>query len=231
MKVSAILASFNRPKWVRQAIKSVADQTYKNYQLIVVDESSLFDIHEVVKEFKLSEVVVKKHQVSPAQRGSMNRLSININDGLKHATGDVICYLADDDYYFPNWFEDAVGRFKAAPQVGAVFGKLVYSNSQEMEFNKEPAPVNLRFFDQVLADPFDKIDHNQAMHRRFDPFLPWPEGKDIIGGPDAYFYRQVSRSFPFHPVHAFAAVKRVHPKNLQNCLKEYHAGKVDGVRE
>lgn len=231
MKISTILTSFNRPYWVRQAIKSISDQSYKNYQLVVVDESNIFDINQVVKEFPLTEVVVRKHLVSPAQRGSTNRLSVNINDGLQAATGDVISYLADDDYYFPNWFQDAADFFKSRPMVGAVFGKLVYSNAREMEFNKEPAPVNLRFFNQVLADPFDKIDHNQAMHKRFDPPLRWREDPGLIGGPDAYFFRDVSRTFPFYPIPTFSAVKRVHPKNLQSCLNEYHAGKIDGARE
>lgn len=175
MKVSVILTSFNRPYWVRQSIRSVADQTYKDYQLVVVDESNIMDIAEVVKEFKLTEVVVRKNLVAPSQRSTTNRLSMNINEGLRLATGDVICYLADDDYYYPTWFEQAVAFFKSAPRVGAVFGKLVYSNSKEMEFITNPAPVNLRFFNQVLSDPFDKIDHNQAMHKRFDPPLQWSE--------------------------------------------------------
>lgn len=231
MKVSVVLASFNRPYWVRQSIKSVADQTYKNYQLVIVDESNLFEMTDVVKEFNLTEVVVVKSLVDPKQRAKMNRLSININEGLKHANGDLICYLADDDYYYPTWFEKAVEFFKSLPNVGAGFGKLVYSNTKEMEFITDPAPVNLRFFNAVLANPFDKVDHNQGIHRRFDPPLRWPEDPGVIGGPDAYFFRDVSKTFAFHPIHAFAAVKRVHPKNLQSSLKDYHAGVLDGPRE
>lgn len=231
MKISVILTSFNRPYWVRQAIKSVLDQTYKNYQLVIVDESNLFDIMVLMKEFNLTEVKVIKNVVSPGQRSQTNRLSININAGLHFATGDLICYLADDDYYYPTWFEHAVAYFKEAPHVGAAFGKLVYSNNREMEFLTEPAPVNLRFFNQILENPFDKIDHNQAMHKRFNPPLTWSEHMNTVGGPDAYFFRDVARTFPFYPIQAFAAVKRVHPKNLQSSLKDYYAGAIDGSRE
>jgi len=231
MKVSVILTSFNRPKWVRQSIQSIVNQTHKNYQLVVVDESNLFDIHKLVKEFNLTEVVPLFSPVDPRQRATMNRLSININAGLRRATGDVVCYLADDDYFYPTWFADAVGYFKRNPQVGAVFGKLTYSDSPDMVFPQNPAPVNLRFFNQVLPNPFDKVDHNQAMHRRFDPPLLWSEDPKVVGGPDAYFFKDVSRTFPFYPVPVFSAVKRVHKKNLQSNLKEYYAGKVDGARE
>jgi len=107
MKVSCILVSYNRPRWVRQAIKSVADQTHKDYQLIVIDESDIFDIHEAVKEFSLTQCDVRVVQVAAEQRRNQNRLSINLNAGVALATGDLLCYLADDDYFYPTWFERA----------------------------------------------------------------------------------------------------------------------------
>lgn len=231
LKVSTILTSFNRPQWVRQSIRSIEQQTYKNYQLVIVDESDLFDIHEVVREFKLSEVVVRKNLVSSDQRKSSNRLSININEGLTVANGDLVCFLADDDYYYPNWFQDAVTFFRNAPQAGAAFGKLTYSDSKEMIFPDNPAPVNLRFFNCILDNPFDKVDHNQAMHRKIDPPVRWSENPGDVGGPDAYYFRDVSKTYKFFPIPVFAAVKRVHPKNLQSTLKEYYAGEMRGARE
>lgn len=231
MKVSVILASYNRPQWVRQSIKSIADQTHKDYQAVIIDESDAFDIHEVVKEFELTEVSVKKCVVSKDQRATTNRLSININTGLDRATGDLVCYLADDDYLYPNWFADAVAFFEAHPKVSAAFGKLVYSDSREMVFPTDPPPVNLRFFDKIMTDPFDRIDHNQGIHRRFDPPIKWNEHVNNVGGPDAYYWRDVARHHWFYPIPVFAAVKRVHKKNLQSSLKDYYSGSLGGVRE
>lgn len=232
MKVSCILVSFNRPRWVRQAIKSVADQTHKDYQLIVMDESDLFDIHEAVKEFSLTQCDVRVAQVTKEQRRSQNRLSINLNVGVSMATGDLLCYLADDDYFYPDWFEKACAFFEANPEIQAGYGKLVYSNNPEMEFTTEPAPVNLRFFKGPLRDPFDRIDHNQGIHRRFTPPFTWPETLGTVGGPDAYYYRDIGRQHLFHAIDAWAAVKRVHSKNLQGCMPDYESGSISGtVRE
>jgi spore maturation protein CgeD len=229
MKVSCILVSYNRPRWVRQAIKSVADQTHKDYQLIVIDESDIFDIHEAVKEFSLTQCDVRVVQVAAEQRRNQNRLSINLNAGVALATGDLLCYLADDDYFYPTWFERASAFFEANPDIHAGYGKLVYSNSQTMEFTTEPAPVNLRFFKGPLRDPFDRIDHNQGIHRRFTPPFSWPETIGTVGGPDAYYYRDIGREHLFHAIDAWAAVKRVHPKNLQVCMPEYESGSISGT--
>lgn len=231
MKVSCIIASYNRPKWVRQAIKSIADQTHKDHQLVVIDESDVFDINEAVKEFALPDVAVRHFKVTPKQRAYQNRLSINLNIGLALATGDLVCFLADDDYMYPTWFEAAVKFFTENPKISAGYGKLVYSNTDHMEFTETPAPVNLRFFPGSLDDPFNKLDHNQGIHRRIDPPLRWPEHPDLIGGPDAYYYREVSKKHRFHAIDAWAAVKRVHKKNLQLSIDQYKQGSLGGPRE
>lgn len=231
LKVSCILVSYNRPKWVRQAIKSIVDQTHKNYQLVLIDESSIFDIYDVAKEFDLTDVVIRKYNISAGQRKGQNRLSINLNVGLALATGDLVCFLADDDYYYPGWFEAASRFFEARPEIKAAYGKLCYSNTDHMEFNESPAPVNLRFFAGPLTDPFNKLDHNQVIHRRFPSPYRWPEDLGLIGGPDAYYFREVAKHQAFHPINAWAAVKRVHKKNLQISLNAYFDGSIGGARE
>lgn len=231
MKVSCIISSYNRPRWLRQSIRSIVEQSHKDYQIVVIDESTMFDIYEVLKEFDLSECVVRKHVVTQEQRSRQNRLSINLNVGLALADGDLICFLADDDYYYPTWFEKAAAFFSEFPEVQAAYGKLVYSDSPEMVFTESPAQCNLRFFKGPLQDPFNRLDHNQAIHRKFDPPFQWPEDMGALGGPDAFYFREVATKHLFYPIDAWAAVKRVHSKNLQCALDQYKAGMIDESRE
>ena len=228
MKVSCILASYNRPNWVRQAIGSVAAQTHKDYQLIVIDDSTIFKVSDAVKEFPLTEVKVVHFDVKTEDRRKKNRLSININHGLKLATGGLVCYLGDDDYYYPDWFRSASDFFESAPSIHAGFGKLRYTRSREREYPKEG---EIRFFETPLKDPYCRLDHNQIIHRRFTPPVPWDEALHTVSAPDGLFMRAVGAKYPFHPIHAFAAVKRLHDKNLQQAVPEYRAGKLEGPRE
>lgn len=231
MKVTCILTSYNRPNWIRQSLRSIAEQTHKDVQLIIMDESTTFDIYEAAGEFPIQEVVIRKFHVTQLQRKSQNRLGMNLNVGLTLATGDLVCFLADDDYFYPTWFEKAVAHFAANPEVKAAYGKLVYSDSSEMVFTDQPAPCNLRFFKGPLADPFNRIDHNQAIHRRFKVPFRWPESLSTVGGPDAHYFRGIAKKHLFYPIPEWAAVKRVHKKNLQSCMGEYMSGSIDGPRE
>jgi hypothetical protein len=52
-----------------------------------------------------------------------------------------------------------------------------------------------------------------------------------VSAPDGIFMRAVGARHPFHPISAFAAVKRMHGKNLQQAVPQYLAGKMKGARE
>lgn len=228
MKVTCILTSYNRPTLVRQSIASIAAQTHQDYELIVVDESTVFDIEPVLAEFKLGSVTLIRQSVTAEQRKSQNRLSVNVNAALRVAKGDLVCFLADDDYYFLEWFERAVVYFRANPSIGAAYGKLVHSHSMEMVF---PGDGKTRFPGTTVSDPYCVLDHNQMIHRRIDPPVLWPEDISSLTAPDGLYGREVGKRWAFHPIDAFAAVKRLHGKNLQQNADKYRAGKLEETRE
>ena len=215
MKISCILTSFNRPKWIQQALHSVMVQTYRDYELIIIDESTEFDIHSVLVGFKFPHLSLVRYQVSEEVRDRTNRLSINVNKGLRLATGDLICFLADDDFLYPTWFADAVEFFKKNPSVGAGFGRLFYTRLAAME-HPDDKTASCRFFNRVIVDPCNKLDHNQIIHRPTPTLVEWPEEIEAFTAPDGLYARKVARHYPFHPIYANAAVKRLHGKNLQD---------------
>lgn len=228
MKISCLLASFNRPNLIRQALKSVQSQTHLDYQLIVLDESTVFDVRQVVSEFQFPDVEVHHFQVSNAQRRTQNRLGINLNFGLRRATGSIISYLCDDDFLYPNWFADVSAFFTRFEAYSVVFGKLRYTDSLEMRF---PEAGFIRFFKERVSVPGGKLDHNQVAHRNFGQRYLWPEDAGYLNAPDGTFFNLVAKDHEFHPVDSFAAVKRSHAKCLQFTLNEVLSGVELGMRE
>lgn len=231
MKISVILTSFNRPKWIRDSLRSIADQTHQDFQLIVVDESDQLDIVGVLKEFSFKDVAVRHLDIKPEERRYTNRLSENCNLGLSLATGDLVCFLADDDYYFPGWFAAASAYFEANIHVAAAFGRLVYSYWEQMIFQKSPEPAQIRFYPDVVSDPSNRLDHNQVIHRRFSPPYEWPVGVCSLAGPDAAYFRAIAKDYLFHPIDANACVKRIHRKSLLESQQIYLGGGMEGLRE
>lgn len=228
LKISCILTSYNRPHLVRQALKSLQDQTHRNFEVLLYDDSSRMDILPILNDFKLPISQISISKITPQQRRSTNRLSVNINRGLAAATGELICFLADDDYYFPGWFEAAARYFQEHPNVSVGYGKLIYSRSSQMEF--KPGK-EMRWPGAIITKPYDILDHNQVMHRRFPAPYVWPESFKTMKNPDAHYFKAIAQHHPFHPISDFAAVKRLHSKNLQNTIADVVSEKAENIRE
>lgn len=229
LRISCVLTSYNRPRLVRQALRSVQDQTYLNYELIVADESDIFDIERALGEFSVASVVLLRFRVTPQERARVNRLSVNINAALRKATGDLLCFLADDDFLLPRWFEHAAAFFAKRPEVHNAYGRLYYSRHKGMLF---PLAAKQRFPRGPLKNPYCNLDHNQVVHRKVDPPVKWPENVDhALTAPDGLYFNELARRGAFHPIDAGAAVKRFHNKNLQQCAAQYRQGSLDPLRE
>lgn len=227
MMVSCILTSYNRPSFVRQALRSVEQQTHRDFELIVMDESDpgILDITQVIEEFSFPTLKLNVCKVSAEERAKGHRLATTINHALPWASGDLICYLADDDYFYKDWFEEAAKFFEERPEVENAFGSLTYSASRHMDFSQAGSA---RFFEKPVSDPHGKLDHAMVVHRRQDPPVLWPlwPGSEIE--PDGYFFESLVKRSAFHPIHASAVVKRIHQKCFQQVMGR---SSLEGIRE
>lgn len=90
--VTVIIASYNHESFIRKSIKSVADQTYKEVQIIVIDDCSTDNSLAVIKESQ------KEFEFLFLQNTTNIGLNNSISLALEHATGEYIALLASDDY-------------------------------------------------------------------------------------------------------------------------------------
>lgn len=232
MKISCVLTSYNRPEFVRQALRSVVYQTHEDWELIVVDESDSMSIFNALgtfgKAFREHRVHVMHETVTPEERKKVNRLGVNVNAALRAAKGDLVCYLADDDYYFHTWFEKASEFFRQNPDKNVGYGRLKHSDSTEMDLQESGT---FSYASGVVEDPMGVLDHNQVIHRRFDPPYPWSEDVGTVMNVDGWYFRMLAQRYEIHPIDAWAAVKRDHSLNLQKFVSEYQGGTIGGLRE
>lgn len=84
MKVSFCIPAYKR-KYLREAIQSLLDQTYKNIEIIVVDDKSPERLSEVMAEFTDSRI---RYYVNGENLGGKNPL-YNYNKAFSYATGDI----------------------------------------------------------------------------------------------------------------------------------------------
>lgn len=105
-KVSVIMPTYKRPKYLLRAINSVLNQTYKNIELIVVDDNNdgdeyRIETEELMNQINDQKIKYVKHKVN--KNGSSAR-----NTGIFNSVGDYITFLDDDDEFLPKKIEKQV---------------------------------------------------------------------------------------------------------------------------
>lgn len=111
--VSVIIPSYNSARWLPDTITSILNQTYKNIEIIVVDDGSTDNTYEVVSHFK--DVIYLKNDINCGE-------CITSGRGFKAAKGDYLCRLSSDDMY--------INQYKIEHQV-----KIMEDNITDWSYN------------------------------------------------------------------------------------------------
>lgn len=114
MKVSIVLPTWNRCQVIQNAIRSIIDQTYEDWEFIIVDDGSTDSTERVVKDF--AHPRIKYHKIE-----HQNNISRVRNIGNSLATGEIIVVQDSDDLSFPDRLEVIVETFNANPDTDVVY--------------------------------------------------------------------------------------------------------------
>lgn len=93
-RISIIIPTYNRPDQLNRAIRSILNQHYQNFEIIIVDDGSETDTLGVVEKFDDSRLTYIKHDTN--RGGSAAR-----NTGISSSRGEFIAFLDDDDEWEP----------------------------------------------------------------------------------------------------------------------------------
>ena len=96
--VSVIIPSYNHCAYIKQAIDSVLDQTFSDFELLIIDDASTDGSHEVIREFDDPRIT---YWAKETNSGS----AATINEAIRLAQGKYISILNSDDFYHPQRLE------------------------------------------------------------------------------------------------------------------------------
>ena len=175
-KVSIIIPTFNRRDYITIALDSVLAQTYKDYEIIIIDDGSSDDTKEVLKPYQDKiRYFYHDNKGIPATR----------NRGIREAHGDYIALLDSDDYWLPEKLERQMDCFKKNPHYGMVATRCS-SITQDGRFREKNRPGKSGW---ILNDLFKAnfIRTSSAMIKKecfekagfFDESLPMYEEVDL----------------------------------------------------
>ena len=175
--VSIVIATFNWSNVLKFAIQSVLDQSYENFELIIVGDGCTDDTAEVVANFKDKRITFFNLEVNSGSQSIPNRF------GVRLARGEFVAYLGQDDIWLPNHLEWAISS--------------LLETSADLSFSgmvaKGPKGSNLIRIGNVGIDPFQTnlwMAPSAAVHRKDAISLvgTWVDFRDIYEPPDVEFF-------------------------------------------
>lgn len=121
-KISIIVPTLNQGQFIEQTILSILNQTYKNFEIIIIDGGSADKTIEIIKKYEKQIA----YWISEKDSGQ----SSAINKGLKIATGEIITWLNSDDYYESTTLQIVIDAFTINPEVSILHGKTLLFGEQ-----------------------------------------------------------------------------------------------------
>jgi glycosyltransferase involved in cell wall biosynthesis len=114
-KVSVVIPTYNRAHLISRAIQSVLNQTYQDFEIIIVDDGSKDNTEEVVKNLNDNRIRYIRHNTNKGASAARNT-------GIKASKGEYIAFQDSDDKWFPDKLEQQVKAFDKVPsKVGVVY--------------------------------------------------------------------------------------------------------------
>ncbi len=110
---SAIIPVYNKEPHISRSVNSVLNQTFSNFELILVDDGSTDDSLKEIKKFKDPRIIVHEN---PRPTGP----SAARNTGVRHAKGDWVSFLDADDEWASSYLEKVYDGIQKHPEVGLV---------------------------------------------------------------------------------------------------------------
>jgi glycosyltransferase involved in cell wall biosynthesis len=113
--VSIVIPTYNRARLLRRAVQSILNQTYQNFEIIIVDDCSNDNTENVVKSFPDERIRYIRHEKN---KGAV----VARNGGIKAARGEYIAFQDSDDEWLPEKLEKQMKAFEnGPPNLGVVY--------------------------------------------------------------------------------------------------------------
>jgi len=225
--VTVICSSYNHQKFVKESLQSILNQTYKNIQIIVVDDCSTDNSVEVIEQFtkKHPEIIFIKNKTNLG-------LTKSVTNAMNYVKGAFFIDLAADDILLPNCIETQLNTFKNSRFKNLA---MVYGNA---ELITEEGNHSSYYFDvneslkcktkRPSGDIYSNVISSEtticsvsAMYNKsiFDKL----NGYDTtLSYEDLDFWIRASRDYNIEFIDEVVMQKRIVPNSLQTTLHTKH---------
>jgi len=217
---SIIIPAYNRAYILPETIKSVTDQLYVDWEVIIVDDGSTDDTKSVIGEISAKDTRVRYVFQKNAER------SVARNNGADHAKGKYLLFLDSDDAFAPEHLQTLKKSIEEqAEPVAMFFTNVCYLSENGLMKHKIPDMEPGEGFRYVLLQPI--TPSRVCIHKdifkvfRFDP--------KIVIVEDLVLWVCIASRFPVFQVKAYTSYYRLHDGNSVDLRRNPYLPRIKGL--
>ena len=217
---SIIIPAYNRAYILPETIHSIQEQSYENWEVIVVDDGSKDNTREVVEQISLKDTRIRYAYQENAER------SVARNNGADQAKGSYLMFLDSDDKYAPGHLEKLLAFIteKHKP-VALFFSNLSYLTEKGIDVPVIPVMENGKEFDYLLLQPITPsrvcIHKDVFKEFRFDP--------KIVIVEDLVLWVSIASKYPAYQLCENTLIYRIHDGNSVDLSRNSYYDRYKGL--
>jgi len=206
--VSIVLPVYNGELYLKQAVESCINQTYTNWNLIIVDDASTDSTPSIIMSF-----VEKDKRISSIRHDKNRRLPSALNSGFNKATGEYFTWMSDDNIYSSNALKEMVIFLEENKAIDVVYTNYTQIDAKGCVVQQVDVEVPEKIiYRNVVGACFL---YKNTVHKSLNGYV-----EDVFLAEDYDFWLRAYQSFKFHRLQKNLYFYRVHNDSLSTKQKE-----------
>lgn len=222
-KISVVMPAYNAEKYIKQAIESILNQTYKDFEFIIINDGSTDDTKHIILSYHDDRIVYLENKENSG-------IVVTLNKGLDYATGKYIARMDADDIAVNNRFEKQVKYLDENKNIGVLgtgictFGKNIKEQKRVFTTNVEQLKAEL-IFNSCIAHPTVMIrrDVLQKYNLRYD--------SEFAGAEDYYLWWNIAKVSKIMTLPDVLLKYRIHETQITKKKDEQYYKKMNRLME
>lgn len=210
IKVSVIIPTYNRSAFLEVAVRSVLAQTYRNFEIIIIDDASADNTKEMIESSFVDEIKLGTIRYLKNERHTER--SISRNSGMLLAMGEYIAFLDDDDLWLPEHLKGLVDFLDHNSQVAIVFSNIAnYSFDGVIEkVRSDSPPTGFGRYYRELCIMGHLVSSQASLFRKI--IVDKIEGirSDLVFAEDWEFFSRIAMNYEVGYVNQLTCLRRIH---------------------
>lgn len=184
--VTVVIPAYNASEYIGETIESVLQQSFTDFELLVINDGSTDNTAEVVRSYSQKDSRVTL--LSQVNQG----VSVARNTGIQQAKGEFVAFLDSDDLWLPNKLDLHVQHLSANPQLGMSFGRVEFISFDGKPTGQLSNPHISNITPKDLYEENPAITPSNAVIRRDVLEQIGGFDRDLSGYADAELFLRVS---------------------------------------